>query len=196
MLKNFQLESSKQEISEFIDNNEKALEILEIMSSKANIHFPDCELSLEVCNNLTWTSESKLLLNVHVNEEMFFNGMLNHFREIYDEIDFLIEDILCPVVLFPYLSNENYDRFSKFSAINLIARSAYFSNDFDENFQREITLREIPKNQQVSEIIEYCKSHEKPNISDMVFDLQLDLFEVDRILDELEEQGINLNVKY
>lgn len=30
----------------------------------------------------------------------------------------------------------------------------------------------------------------------MVFDLQLDLFDVDRILDELENQGIELNVEF
>ena len=90
----------------------------------------------------------------------------------------------------------NMAAWGKYSAINLIARTAYFNNDFDENFQREITLREIPKEQQITEIIEYCKSHKNPNLSDMVFDLQLDLFDVDRIIDELEEQGIELNVKF
>ena len=127
---------------------------------------------------------------------MFFNGMLNHFNDIYSEIEPLIKDILCPVVLFPELDNDRYDKLGNLSAINLIARTAYFNSDFDENYQREMTLREIPKDQQVKEIIEYCKTHKNPNISDIVFDLQLDLFDVDTIIDELEEKGINLKVKY
>ena len=192
----YRLISPKNEINEFIEHNDKSLEVLEAMEPHLLKHFPNNEFSLELCEKLTWTSEPKLLLNVHVSEEMFFNGMLTHFNDIYSEIKPLIEDILCPVVLFPNLSNENYDKFGEKSAINIIARTAYFNNDFDENFQREITLREIPKAQQVSEIIEYCKSHENPNISDMVFDLQLDNFEVDRILDELEDEGISLNVEY
>ncbi len=192
----YRLISPKNEINEFIEHNDKSLEVLEAMEPHLLKHFPNNEFSLELCEKLTWTSEPKLLLNVHVSEEMFFNGMLTHFNDIYSEIKPLIEDILCPVVLFPNLSNENYDKFGEKSAINIIARTAYFNNDFDENFQREITLREIPKAQQVSEIIEYCKSHENPNISDMVFDLQLDIFEVDRIIDELEDEGISLNVEY
>ena len=192
----YRLISPKKEINEFIEHNDKSLEVLEAMEPHLLKHFPNNEFSLELCEKLTWTSEPKLLLNVHVSEEMFFNGMLTHFNDIYSEIKPLIEDILCPVVLFPNLSNENYDKFGEKSAINIIARTAYFNNDFDENFQREITLREIPKAQQVSEIIEYCKSHENPNISDMVFDLQLDIFEVDRIIDELEDEGISLNVEY
>ena len=192
----YELISSKHDISQFIEENEKTLEILKCMDSQLSKHFPDNEFSLEICDKLTWTSESKLLLNVQVTEEMFFNGMLNHFNDIYDKAYPLFEDILCPVVLFPSLLNENYDKLGKNSAINLIARTAYFNHDFDENFQREITIREIPKDQQVKEIIEYCNSHESPNISDMVFDLQLDLFEVDKIIDELECEGINLGVKY
>ena len=69
-------------------------------------HFSKNKLSLEVCDDLKWTSETKLLLNVHVKEEMFFNGMLSHFNNIYREIEPIIENIMCPVVLFPYLNNE------------------------------------------------------------------------------------------
>jgi hypothetical protein len=50
------------------------------------------------------------LLNVHVGEEMFFNGMLNHFNDIYAEIEPLIDDMLCPIVLFPYLQMKNMIR--------------------------------------------------------------------------------------
>jgi hypothetical protein len=59
-----------------------------------------------------------------------------------------------------------------------------------------MSFREIPKSQQVDEIIEYCRTHDNPNISDIVYDLQLELFAVDDIIDELEEKGIHLNVKY
>ena len=82
------------------------------------------------------------------------------------------------------------------SAINLIARTAYFNNYNDGIIQREVSFREIPKSQQEKEIIEYCKTHENPNISDIVYDLQLQLFDVDDILTELEEKGIEMNVKY
>ena len=194
--KQFHLKSSKKEISDFINNNEYTLEILNAIQPQLNRHFPKSKFSLEVTDRLNWTSESKLLVNVHVKEEMFFNGMLNHFNDIYSEIEPLIKDILCPVVLFPELDNDRYDKLGNLSAINLIARTAYFNSDFDENYQREMTLREIPKDQQVKEIIEYCKTHKNPNISDIVFDLQLDLFDVDTIIDELEEKGINLKVKY
>ena len=194
--KQFMLKSSKKEISDFINNNEYTLEILNAIQPQLNRHFPKSKFSLEVTDRLNWTSESKLLVNVHVKEEMFFNGMLNHFNDIYSEIEPLIKDILCPVVLFPELDNDRYDKLGNLSAINLIARTAYFNSDFDENYQREMTLREIPKDQQVKEIIEYCKTHKNPNISDIVFDLQLDLFDVDTIIDELEEKGINLKVKY
>ena len=159
-------------------------------------HFPDSRFSLEICDELEWTTEQKLLINISVDEEMFFNGMLTHFNEIYSKIDYLIEDIFCPVVLFPDLGNENYDRMNYNCAINLVARNAYFNSDFDKNMQREMTLREIPKEQQRKEIIEYCKRHPSPDLSDMVYDLRLDLFDVDDVIDELEMEGMELNVIY
>ena len=82
------------------------------------------------------------------------------------------------------------------SAINLVARTAYFNNYNNGIIQREMSFRDIPKSQQVDEIIEYCKTHENPNISDIVFDLQLELFAVDDIIDELEQEGIELDVQY
>ena len=82
------------------------------------------------------------------------------------------------------------------SAINLVARTAYFNNYNNGIIQRGMSFRDIPKSQQVEEIIEYCKTHENPNISDIVFDLQLELFAVDGIIDELEQEGIKLNVQY
>lgn len=56
-------------------------------------HFPNNRISLEVSNEIKWTNETKLLLNDHVDEEMFFNGMLTHFNDIYAEIEPHIEDI-------------------------------------------------------------------------------------------------------
>ena len=135
-------------------------------------------------------------INIEVSEKMFFNGMLKHFNEIYKEIEPLIENIENTVVLFPVIKNKEFEKMDNNSAINLIARTAYFNNYNDGIIQREVSFREIPKSQQEKEIIEYCKTHENPNISDIVYDLQLQLFDVDDILTELEEKGIEMNVKY
>lgn len=188
--------SSKKRIEEFIRENQDTLNIIRAMGPHIKSHFPYNDLSLEVCDNLGWTTETKLLLNVSVDENMFFNGMLDHFNDIYAEIESVIEDIENTVVLFPKIIGKDYDKMSNTSAINLIARTAYFNNYNDGIVQREMSFREIPKPQQVQEIIEYCKNHENPNISDIVYDLQLELFAVDNILDELNEKGIKLNVKY
>ncbi|MBQ8016848.1 MAG: hypothetical protein IJ258_01955 [Methanobrevibacter sp.] len=188
--------SSEKEIYDFINENENTLKIINAMEPQLIKHFPNNELSIEICDKLGWTTETKLLLNVHVDEEMFFNGMLDHFNEIYHDIKPLIENIENTVVLFPKISNKNFDRLSNTSAINLMARTAYFNNYNNGIIQREMSFREIPKSQQVDEIIEYCRTHNNPNISDIVYDLQLELFTVDDILDELEEKGIHLDVKY
>ena len=192
----YMLISGEDEIKKFIESNENTKEILEAIKPQLKKHFPNSKLSLEICNRLTWTTETKLLVNVNVSEEMFFNGMLTHFNEIYETINPLIEDIFCPIVLFPDLGNDKYDKFSYDCAINLIARTSYFNSDFDKNMQREMSLRDIPKSQKEKEIIEYLNIHENVDLSDLVFDLQLDLFDVDEILDELAEKGIDFNVKY
>ena len=59
-----------------------------------------------------------------------------------------------------------------------------------------MSFRQIPKSQQIEEVVEYCRTHDNPNISDIVYDLQLELFDVDDIISELEEKGTILNVKY
>ena len=192
----YSLISTEMDVNEFIDKHENTQEILKAIAPDLKEYFPDSKFSLEICDRLNWTTETKLLVNVDVSEEMFFNGMLDHFNDIYDKIEPLIEDIFCPIVLFPNLSNDSYERYGYNCAINLIARTAYFNSDFDRNFQREMSLRDIPKAQQVKEIIEYCQTHETVDLSDLVYDLQLDLFDVDDILDELAEKGIDLNVKY
>ena len=192
----FKLNSKEEDIENFINMNKNTLTILEVMHPELIKHFPQSKFSLELCSNLGWTTETKLLLNVPVSEEMFFNGMLDHFNEIYEEIKPVIEDIENTVVLFPEIENKKFDRMSNNSAINLIARTAYFNNYNNGIIQREMSFREIPKEQQEKEIIEYCKTHKNPNISNIVYDLQLNLFDVDDIIDELEEKGLKLNVQY
>ena len=197
LLKNkYMLCSYENKINEFIDANENTIKILKAIEPQLTKHFPNCKFSLELCDELGWTTETKLLLNVHVSEEMFFNGMLDHFNEIYKSIEPVISDIENTVVLFPELENKKFDRLNNTSAINLIARTAYFNNYNNGIIQREVGFREIPKEQQEKEIIEYCKIHKNPNISDMVYDLRLELFAIDDIISQLEDKGIYLNVEY
>lgn len=187
---------SPENVTEFINANENTQTILNAMENPLNKHFPDNEFSLEICDELGWTTETKLLLNVHVTQEMFFNGILDHFNSIYEEIEPIIAEIENTVVLFPEIDGIDIDRMSNNCSVNVIARTAYFNNYNNGIIQREISFRDIPKDQQVSEIIEYCKTHENPNISDIVYDLQLQLFDVDDIITELEENGTKLNVEY
>ena len=194
--RDYEFVSPENEICEFINTNKNTIEILNEIRPDLVKYFPDSTVSLEISDELDWTTERKLLVNVSVEEETFFNQILLYFNEIYRKIDYLIEDIFCPIVLFPELGNDNYDRMSYYSAINLIARTAYFNSDFDKNMQREMTLREIPKSQKKEEVLEYCKNHPSADISDIVFDLRLDLFDVDEIIDELKEEGKKLDVKF
>lgn len=182
-------------VEEFFDENEMSLEIINAMEPKLNNYFPNAEFSLEVCDKLKWTNQTKLLLNVTVSEEVFFNGMLDHFNDIYAEIEPMIHDILCPVVLFPQVKNKNFDKLNNNSAINLIARTAYFNNDYDGSVECEIKLRDIPKNQQKAEIIEYCNNHEDIFALDIEEQLEIDFLDVCEILDELESEGVIKEIK-
>ena len=114
-------------------------------------YFPNAELSLEVSNNIEWTTETKLLVNIDVEEEMFFNCMVDHMNSIYKEIEPLIEDIFCPIVLFPGIQNKNFKKWNNYSVINLMARTSYFNNNNDGTIEREITIRDIPYEQQKQE---------------------------------------------
>ena len=193
---NYILNSPEKRINEFITAKEDTLKILSAMEPHLNRYFPNNELSLEICDDLGWTTESKLLVNVRVSQEMFFNGILDHFNDIYKEIEPVIEDIENTVVLFPKINDIDPDRMSNTNAINVIARTAYFNNFNGGIIQREMSFRQIPKSQQIEEVVEYCRTHDNPNISDIVYDLQLELFDVDDIISELEEKGTILNVKY
>ena len=183
---NFYLKSPEK-IEEFVKTNDETIEIINAIEPQLLKHFPKSKYSLEVCDELGWTTETKLLLNIQVNDGIFFNGMIDHMNSIYKEIEPLTEGILCPVVLFPEIENKNFDeiKMKNNSAVNLIARTAYFNNDRKGIIQREMTIREIPKEQQIEEIINYCSEHENPKLSDLLFDLQLDLLDVDTIIDEL-----------
>jgi hypothetical protein len=187
----FEIKSTQTEFEQFIDDNPYAIDILNKIQPQLAKHFPKSEFSLKVCNDLEWTTEEKLLINVHVDEETFFNGILDRFNDIYEKIDPLIQDDFCPVVLFPQLLNEKYEKMSSSSVINLVARTSYFNGDFDKNLLREMSIRDIPKKQRKNEIVEYCKIHPNPDFSDIIFDLQLDIFDVDEVIDEL-----GLEVRY
>lgn len=86
------------------------------------------------------------------------------------------------------LSDAEYQKISK-----LINEGLYLNNaDFVREAIRdklksidEITLRDIPREQQKSEIIDYCEEHKTALLSDIANDLKLDLFEVNEILEEL-----------
>lgn len=180
---------SPKDIEDFVFENEMAKDVISAMDPHLQRHFPDAEFSLEVCDNIDWTTETKLLLNVGVSEEVFFNGMLDSFNDVYAKIEPLIDDILCPVVLFPKIKNKSFDNMANNSAINLIARTAYFNNDYDGTIEREIGLRDIPRDQQKQEIIEYCQSHDDIFALDIEDELQIDFQDVCDILDELEREG-------
>lgn len=184
----YSFNSPKNEINNFIMDNEDTMKILNAIDPHLDKHFPNNNFSLEICDKLKWTTEKKLLVNVHVNEEMFFNSLLNHFNDIYSEIEPLTENIICPIVLFPRLENEKYEKMSNNSAINLITRTAYFNNDF-EGIEKEILIRDIPREQQKMEIINYCETHDDIYAPDIEEKLQIDFNDICEILDELEEEG-------
>lgn len=76
------------------------------------------------------------------------------------------------------------------SAINLIARTAYFNNDYDGSVEREILIRDIPREQQKKEITEYCQNHDDIFAPDIEEELKLDFSDICEILEELEDEGI------
>ena len=186
---------SPKKIEEFIDENGMAIDVINAMDSLLFNFFPNAIFSLEVSNQLKWTSETKLLLTVSVSEEVFFNGMLDCFNKIYAEIEPIIEDIFCPVVLFPKIENKTFDKWSNNCVINLIARTAYFNNDYDGSIEHEIKLRDIPKIQKKMEIAEYCKTHDDIFALDIEEELQIDFDDICDILDELEQEGKIAEIK-
>lgn len=79
---------------------------------------------------------------------------------------------------------------SNLSAINLIARTAYFNNDYDGIIDQEILIRYISRKQAKMEIMKYSKTHEDIFAPDIEEELQVDLTDICEILEELEEEKI------
>jgi len=67
------LVSNENQINDFINLNGTTLTILKAMEPQLIKHFPHSKFSLVLCDNLGWTTETKLLLNVHFDGDMFFN---------------------------------------------------------------------------------------------------------------------------
>lgn len=193
--KSFHFKSSDNDIRQFIEDNGDVLIILDAIKPQLHKHFPSTIFSLEVSDEIAWTSETKLLLNVHVGEEMFFNGMLNHFNAIYSQIKPLIENTFSPIVLFPHIENEEYDKITSNSTINLIARTSYFNNDYCGGVESEMLIRDAPKDLQKPEIIQYCQDHDDIFAPDIEKVSKLDFFDICEVLDELESEGMICEIK-
>ena len=111
--------SKPNEIEKYIENNKETMTILNELNPILNRHFPTSNFSVELCDKLNWTDEEKILLKVYVSEDMFFNGIINEFNEIYEEISYFRDNISNNIVLFPLIENKNNDILN---INNLIAR--------------------------------------------------------------------------
>lgn len=178
---------SPNEIEKFIQNNEITLKLLESIKNPLNNNFPNSRITLEVCDELEWTDDAKLLVNINVSEKMFFNGILNSFNQVYREIQPILDEYVSTIVLFPEIENIDLTdvKMNSNSAVNLLARTAYFNTYKNYEIEREITLREIPKKQQKEEIIDYVSNHDIIDSFEISDELRLDIDDIEEILDEL-----------
>ena len=71
---NYILISPEKDILEFINHNKDTLKIINAIEPHLSTHFPNNEFSLELCDKLGWTTETKLLLNVRVGKRCFLMG--------------------------------------------------------------------------------------------------------------------------
>ncbi len=191
--KNFKLKNPK-EVEHFIKENEITLKLIKSIEKPLINKFPHSEFTLEVCNSLEWTDDKKLLINISVSEDMFFNGLLDNFNGIYKEIQPILDEYVSTIVLFPEIKNKNLNnvKMNSNSAINLMARTAYFNTYNNYELIKEITLRDIPRKQQKEEIIQYCNTHDIIDSWDIAEKLRLESDDVEEILEELtQEQIIN-----
>ena len=163
-------------VEKFINENEITIKLLNQIEQPLRNNFPDSKISLELCDKLDWTDETKLLVNISVDEEMFFNGILDNFNNIYKAIQPILDTYVSTTVLFPEINNKNMNsvRMNNNSAVNLIARTAYFNTYHNYEIEREITLRDIPREQQKEEIIQYCHEHDDIFAPDIEETLKLD----------------------
>ena len=183
---------SPKNIEEFIEDNKITIQLLNKIKTPLENNFPNSKISLEVCDHLEWTDDTKLLVNISVSEDMFFNGILENFNNIYKEIQPILDEYVSTIILFPEINGKDLKnvRMNSNSAINLLARTAYFNTYNGYEIQREITLRDIPKNQQKEEIISYCKIHNIIDSWQIAEKLRLETNEVEEILEELKKEKI------
>ena len=189
--KNYELKSPN-DIEEFIKNNQITLKLLESIKLPLNDNFPNSRITLEVCDELEWTDDTKLLVNINVSEKMFFNGILSNFNLVYQEIQPILDEYVSTIVLFPEIENTDLNevKMNSNSAINLLARTAYFNTYKNYEIEREITLRDIPKKQQKEEIINYTKNHNLIDSFEISDELRLDVNDIEEILEELQIENI------
>lgn len=154
--------------------------------------FPNSKITLEVCDSLEWTDNTKLLINISVNEDMFFNELLDNFNNIYKEIQPILDEYVSTIVLFPEIENKRLDnvKMNSNSAINPIARTAYFNTYNNYELVKEITLRDIPKQQQTDEILQYSQTHDILDSWQIAEELRLETSAVEEILNELKQNGL------
>lgn len=183
---------SPETIEKFIEENEITCKLLKLIENPLGEYFPTSKISLEVCDKLEWSDDAKLLVNISVTEDMFFNGILDNFNAIYKETQPLLDEYVSTILLFPEIETKNLEsvKMNSNSAINVIARTAYFNTYNNYEIEREITLRDIPKNQRKKEIIEYVKTHEVLDSWDIAEELRLETQEVEEILEELKNEEI------
>lgn len=188
---NYELRSSN-EIEKFIEENEITITLLDSIEEPLKNYFPNSKVSLEVCDKLEWSDDVKLLVNIGVSEEMFFNGILDNFNDIYKEIQPILDEYVSTIVLFPEIIGKNlkHVRMNSNSAINLLARTAYFNTYNGYEIQREITFRDIPKKQRKEEIVSYCETHDILDSWEIAEELRLETEEVEEILEELKKEKI------
>ena len=183
---------SPETIEKFIEENEITCELLNLIETPLTENFPTSKISLEVCDSIEWSDDTKLLVNILVSEDMFFNGILDNFNAIYKKTQPILDEYVSTIVLFPEIETKNLEsvKMNSNSAINVIARTAYFNTYNDYEIEREITLRDIPKGQRKKEILEYAKTHDVLDSWDMAEDLRLEIPEVEEILEELTKEGL------
>lgn len=179
-------------VENFIAENEITIKLLDEIKNPLNDNFPDSKICLELCDELGWTDDTKLLVNISVDESMFFNGILDNFNNVYKEIQPILDTYVSTIVLFPQINGKNLDsvRMNNNSAVNLIARTAYFNTYNNYEIEMEMTLRDIPREQRKEEIIDYCKTHDVIDYFEIGYDLRLESDEVIEILEELKEEKI------
>lgn len=96
------------------------------------------------------------------------------------------------------LAEQEYNKINELVADGLYLSSSDFVREAIRDKLRsinEITLRDIPSEQQKNEIIEYARLHGVVDAIEIADALRLDAFDVDDIMTELINEGILEEVK-